>query len=276
MEKLIIKTPAKINFGLNILRKRSDGYHDIETIFYPIKLFDILTISSSDEFNFKSNIRQIENEKNNSIVKSVRLLEDLTGKKFNIKINLEKYIPIGAGMGGGSSDGAASLIALNNFFNLNIEEKILNELALNIGSDTPFFLNPTPSFAQSRGEIIQKINFNIPFPILIVNPRIHISTKWAYENLKLKNHNNFLRSINSDVQIDFSKLKNEVTNDFEEIVFNKYPEIEKIKTQLYESKATFVLMTGSGSTVFAIFHDYNSAKIAAEKFPSNYFTFINM
>ncbi len=275
MEKLIIKTPAKINFGLNILRKRSDGYHDIETIFYPIKLFDILTISSSDEFNFKSNIRQIENEKNNSIVKSVRLLEDLTGKKFNIKINLEKYIPIGAGMGGGSSDGAASLIALNNFFNLNIEEKILNELALNIGSDTPFFLNPTPSFAQSRGEIIQKINFNIPFPILIVNPRIHISTKWAYENLKLKNHNNFLRSINSDVQIDFSKLKNEVTNDFEEIVFNKYPEIEKIKTQLYESKATFVLMTGSGSTVFAIFHDYNSAKIAAEKFPSNYFTFIN-
>ncbi len=275
MEKIIIKTPAKINFGLNILRKRSDGYHDIETIFYPIKLFDTLTISPSKKFTFKSNLKQIADEQNNSIIKAVKLLEKLSGKKFNINIELEKLIPIGAGMGGGSSDGAASLIALNKYYNLNIAEDELKKLALKIGSDTPFFLNPTPSFAQSRGEIIQNINFSIPFAILIVNPGIHISTKWAYENLKLKNHNDFLRSINSNVQLDFSRLKNKVTNDFEDIVYEKYQEIKKIKLQLYKSKALFALMTGSGSTVFGIFQDYNSAKIAAEKFPSNYFTFID-
>lgn len=276
METVKIKTPGKINFGLNILRKRSDGYHDIETIFYPINLFDILTVSSYDSFAFECNNKELSNDFSNSVLIAVQLLEIYSNQKFNVKISLEKHIPIGAGMGGGSSDGAAALIALNKFYKLSLTSDKLKDLALNIGSDSPFFVDPSPSFAQSRGEIIQKINLSIPYPILIVNPGIHISTKWAYENLQIKFNKKFNLDLITGKTIDFSKLRNEITNDFEEIVFPNFPEIEKIKKQLYENDASFALMTGTGSTVFGIFPDIASAQTAKENFSKNYFTFIHV
>ncbi len=275
MEELKIKTPAKINFGLRVVRKRPDGYHDIETIFYPVNLFDILTITTSDKFIFNSNNIRLKNESNNSVIKAVMLLENLCDRKFNIKIFLEKNIPVGAGMGGGSSDGAAALIALNKFYGLELSNDKLKKLALEIGSDAPFFIEPAPSFAEHRGEKIQKINFRIPFPILIVNPGIHISTKWAYENITLTKHADSFRDLKLSKDSDFSNLRNIVKNNFEEIVFEKHPEIKNIKDELYHYGAAFALMTGSGSTVYGIFPDINSAQIARDKFPGNYFTFIH-
>jgi 4-diphosphocytidyl-2-C-methyl-D-erythritol kinase len=178
-------------------------------------------------------------------------------------------------MGGGSSDGAAALIALNKIFDLKFNQKKLRELALQIGSDAPYFINPVPSIALSRGEVLKEIKFNFQCPVLIINPGIYISTKWAYENLTKHSGDKLLSNIPDLNNIDLLKLKNILTNDFEKVVFSKYPEIENIKNQLYESGAIFALMTGSGSTVYGIFQDKISAEKAKEKFPIDYFRFIH-
>ncbi len=275
MKIIKIKTPAKINLGLNIIGKRPDGFHNIETFFYPIKLYDYLTISLSSSFKFKSNIKSLNSDSNNSIIKAKKILEYFTGEKLNFQVELEKNIPIGAGMGGGSSDGAATLLALNKLFELNITKQKLSELALKIGSDVPYFIDPKPCFAISRGEVIQKLKFNIPFPILIVNPGIHISTKWAYENISSHKPRYHLFNLPLTLPNKFVELRQLVTNDFEEVVFKKYSEIQKIKDSLYNSGAIFALMTGSGSTVFGIFKNIELAQKAEAKFNKRYFTFID-
>ena len=275
MKTIRIKTRAKINIGLNIIGKRPDGFHNIETFFYPIKLFDYLTFSLSKSFKFKSNIEYLNKDLDNTIIKAKNILEDITGKKLNFQIELEKNIPIGAGMGGGSSDGAAALLALNKLFELKLSKQKLFKSALKIGSDVPYFINPQPCFAISRGEVIQKLKFNIPFPILIVNPGIHVSTKWAYENISPRKPRYHLFNLPAIQPNKFKALKELVTNDFEEVVFKKYPRIQNIKESLYNSGAIFVLMTGSGSTVYGIFKNIKLAYKAEEKFMKNCFTYIN-
>ena len=275
MEKLEIKTPCKINLGLKVINKRSDGYHNIETIFYPINLFDKIILESSDRLSFDTNNSLVKSESSNTVLTAVRMLEEHTGKKFDTKIYLEKNIPIGAGLGGGSSDGAIALIGLNNLFNLGLTEKELKKIALEIGSDTPFFINPGVCFAESRGEVLKPIELKINYPILIVNPGIHVSTKWAYESLSVQSDANIHLDYNFLFSTDWNKIRNHLTNDFEDPVFKKYPEIKDIKEKLYESGALFSLMTGSGSTVFGIFPDILSAKKAKLKYPENYFSFIH-
>ncbi len=275
MEKIEIKAPCKINLGLKVIRKRPDGYHDIETIFYPINLFDQVTIEPSSSFSFVTNNNFLKTETNNSVITAIKKLEVLTGKKLNAKIYLEKNIPVGAGLGGGSSDGSAALIALDSLFNLHLSKDEIKKIALEIGSDTPFFLNPKPSFAESRGEVLKEINLKIESPILLVNPGIHISTKWAYESLSIESKEINHLEYKDLLSKNWKELRNHLTNDFEEIVFNKYPEIKKIKDKLYESGALFSLMTGSGSTVFGIFPDEPSILKAKSKFPDGYFKFIH-
>ena len=275
MNKLEIKAPAKINIGLKVTGKRSDGYHNIETVFYPVSLFDVITITHSDKFSFRCAGNIELNNSENSAVKAVRLLEEKYGQKFNISVELEKNIPVGAGMGGGSSDGAAVLLALNEFFKLELSSSQLSELALLLGSDVPFFIHPFPSFAASRGENLTPIKLDIPFPILIVNPGIHISTKWAYENIEFNSKSSGFFQILDKENIDFNSLKNIISNDFENVVFGKYEEIRGIKEELYECGASFSLMTGSGSTIFGIFKNMQDAVNASNKFPENYFTFIH-
>jgi 4-diphosphocytidyl-2-C-methyl-D-erythritol kinase len=275
MENIEIKTPAKINLGLNITGKRPDGYHNIETVFYPVNLFDNITIELSDKLSIESNNIQLVREDGNSLIKAVRILEKETGKKLNVKIYLEKNIPIGAGMGGGTSDGAAMLKALNNLFSLKLDMNKLKELALQIGSDAPYFINPVPSVAQSRGEELREIKLNIPYPIVIINPGIHISTKWAYENLPADLQHESILKISDWDKVDIGGLINILTNDFEEVVFPEYPGIEDIKNKLYNLGTVFSLMTGSGSTVFGIFKDMTSAERALAEFPEKYFKCIS-
>lgn len=261
--------------GLNILDKRQDGYHNIETIFFPLNLFDTLTFEPSDHLSLVSNNKQLIQEENNSILKAIQLLENKVSKKFNVKIYLEKNIPIGAGMGGGSSDGGATLSAINKLFQLNLIKTELEELALQIGSDAPYFINPVPSFAQSRGEQLKEIKLKIPYPILIINPGVHLSTKWAYNNFIPETHRKSLSGLIVNDRIDFEMLINNAANDFEKVVFPKFPEISDIKKHLYDLGAMFALMTGSGSTVFGIFHDLPAAENAKEFFPDNYFRVIH-
>jgi 4-diphosphocytidyl-2-C-methyl-D-erythritol kinase len=276
MKELTIKTPAKINIGLNIISKRKDGYHNIETIFYPINLWDELTVKENSRFELITNNSQLNIEHNNTIKKAWELIKELTGTEIKALVTLKKRIPIGAGMGGGSSDGAAALILFNKFHDLKLSNDILYSLALEIGSDAPFFIEPKPMFGSSRGEIFESISLTIDKPILIVNPGINISTSWAFSKITPKIPETHLCQVEFEGRSNLSEFKNTIVNDFEPVIFERYPEIREIKNRMYGLGAEYSLMTGSGSTVFGIFPDLSSAQNATKEFPINYFTFINI
>jgi len=275
MERLIIKAPAKINLGLNIISKRTDGFHNLETIFYPINdLFDILTFEKATNSSFSTNIELPFDSTVNLIIKAKEKFEELAGKELKTKIKLDKAIPIGGGLGGGSSDAAKTLIALNELYELKIKPYKIRSIALELGSDVPFFLNPVPSFAESRGELLIPLKFNIDFPILLVNPNIHISTKEAFQNITpLNEHIDYLK-ISSFSKQKLLKLNSILKNDFERYVFKKYPHIKEIKSELRKLGAFFSLMSGTGSTVYGIFENLSDAKKAEDYFRDKYFTFL--
>ncbi|MFA6980287.1 MAG: 4-(cytidine 5'-diphospho)-2-C-methyl-D-erythritol kinase [Ignavibacteriaceae bacterium] len=274
MKKIVIKSPAKINFGLNIIAKRDDGFHNIETIFYPIELHDVLTFEKAEKFSFTCNNELIKNDENNLVIRSVRLIEQLVKREIAVSIVLEKNIPLGAGLGGGSSNAAHTLLSINELFELQIRNETLHKFALQLGSDVPFFLNPIPSYASSRGEILSPLDLEISKPILLVNPGIHISTKWAYQNIKPKTPIIKLNSLSSESVNDIASLKGKVVNDFEEIAFAAHPKLAEIKNIMFDFKAEFVLMSGSGSTMFGIFPESNSAHKADQYFSKTYFTYL--
>lgn len=274
MENLVINTPAKINLGLNVLRKREDGYHDIETFFYPIKLYDTLTFSRASDFQFKCSDSSLNNF-NNLVVKAKQFLEEESKIKIMVKIDLEKRIPVGAGLGGGSSDAAATLLGLNQFLNLNLDQPALHKIASKIGADVPFFLDPKTCYAEGIGDILTPMECSSLYPILIIYPGIHISTRWSYENVKPSLPQFSLKKLVEDCDIDFLFMENKIKNDFEEVAFQQYPIIKSIKDELYKLGAMFSLMSGSGSSVYGIFPTLLKAEIALEKFQEKYFTFLH-
>jgi 4-diphosphocytidyl-2-C-methyl-D-erythritol kinase len=275
MERILINSPAKINFGLNIIEKRSDGFHNLETIFYPLELCDKIIFEKSVDFSFTSNVASLEKDPTNLIIKALRLVEEFIGRKLNVKISLQKVIPIGGGLGGGSSNAAHTLLSLNELFELKIPIEVINTMSLQLGSDVPFFIKPITSFATSRGEILEPINFEIKKPLLLINPRIHISTKWAFQNIIPQKPKLQLKEV---VRKDksFISYRESIKNDFEEIVLKTYPELSDLKKKLYEFGADFVLMSGSGSTFFAIFSDHEIAEYAKKYYEKNYFCFLQL
>jgi 4-diphosphocytidyl-2-C-methyl-D-erythritol kinase len=184
-------------------------------------------------------------------------------------------IPMGGGLGGGSSNAAVSLKAINKIFDLGLNFEVLSKLALKLGSDVPYFLNPVPCYAESRGEELYPLNIEIPYPILVVNPRIKIDTSWAFTKIIPSKPVMNLRSLIQDGIYDFDKLKKFVTNDFEETIFGEYPAIKQIKDDLYNQGAQFALMSGTGSTVYGFFSNLQKASYAQEYFNQKYFTFLN-
>lgn len=274
MKYIEIKSPAKINIGLDIISKRADGYHNIQTIFYPLyELYDIIKIERSNEFYFTSSKKEL-NDDNNLIVKAKNLLEKKFSRKLTVNIHLEKNIPVGAGLGGGSSNAASVLLALNDMFNLGMKKEILIRYALELGSDVPFFIKAKPSIGESRGEILTDIHLNITKPFLIVNPGIHISTKEAFANIKPKESKIDYKTISDDELNNISLFYQLFKNDFEEYVFKTYPEIRDIKNIMIENGALFSLMSGSGSTVYGIFDDIETAEKVRKSFPSKYLSMV--
>lgn len=243
---------AKINIGLNILGKREDGYHNIESIFFPIPLKDVLEIIPAKEFSFTvGGVEHIEGE--NLCVKAYKLLKN----DYNLPpINtfLQKIIPIGAGLGGGSADASFMLTALNSFFNLQLSNNKLKEYALKLGSDCPFFIDNTPKYVTGRGEVMTDVNLDLKgYFLVLINPNIHISTQEAYSTLKLpENPNKDLIQIIKDYPIE--EWKNHIKNDFEPNIFKLHPQIPEIKSKLYKMGALYASMTGTGSTVFGLFN----------------------
>lgn len=253
---MIIFPKAKINLGLRITGKRHDGYHDIETIFYPVNLFDALefVVSSGTQNNDSLTVTGLETggvPENNLVMKGVRLLRE----EFSfpvLKIHLHKAIPAGAGLGGGSSDAAGIIAGINKYFGLSIADEKMEAISLKIGSDCPFFLKSIPSMARGRGEIMEPIDSKLSdYYILLVNPGISISTKEAYQNCNPRHPTSDLRQL---VSRPVEQWKGLIINDFEESVFAKYPQISEIKKNLYSSGALYSSMSGSGSTVFGIFN----------------------
>jgi 4-diphosphocytidyl-2-C-methyl-D-erythritol kinase len=275
MDKFIVESPAKINLGLNVIRKRDDGYHDLETIFIPLLLSDKITFCKSNKFSFRTDSDLLNQLSDNLILIAIRLLEEFTGRKFVLDVFVEKVIPIGGGLGGGSSNAATTLKTINKMFDLGLSYQVLSKLALELGSDVPYFLNPIPSYAESRGEILNSLNIEIPYPILIVNPGIKIDTAWAFKKIKPVTPVKNLRQIYRESLNDFDKLKSYVNNDFEEVVFNEFPLLKLIKEELYKQGAEFSLMSGTGSTVYGIFTNLQKAYLAEECLKQNYFTYLN-
>ncbi len=272
MSKIKIKAPAKINIGLNIIEKRNDGYHNLKTFFYPIKdLFDGIEIIKSTHFKFTCE-NNSELNTNNIVLSAITELQNFTNRNFNVEIELTKNIPIGAGLGGGSSDAAAVLVSLNEMFKLKLNLTELTNIAIKIGADVPFFLKAKPAIGKQKGELLENKNLLIEKYILLINPGIHISTKDAYSRITPQDKKlNF-----SEIEkIDISEYKNLFTNDFEQPIFSLYPEIENIKNEMYKNKALFALMSGSGSSVFGIFNSEEDAQQTIKKLPKNYFSFIS-
>jgi 4-diphosphocytidyl-2-C-methyl-D-erythritol kinase len=275
MDRIVLQSPAKINIGLNIVSKRKDGYHNLETVFYPLMLSDNFQIEKSDDYELITNSDELNNKEDNLITKCKNLLENFSGKELIVKIKVIKKIPIGAGLGGGSSNAAITLRALNLLFNLGLTYSQLSALALKLGSDVPYFLNPVPAYGNSRGEVLTPLKFELSYPILLVNPGINVSTKRAFGKISPSKPKINLYELLNAKTIDFDKMKKYIVNDFEHIVFDEYPEIGKLKEELYKQGAEFALMSGTGSTVYGIFTNLQKAFWAEEIFKQKCFTYLN-
>jgi 4-diphosphocytidyl-2-C-methyl-D-erythritol kinase len=250
---MIVFPNAKINIGLNVIERRSDGFHNIQTVFYPIPLFDILEFipnGKSETIFTNSGLIVDSIMEENLCIKAFRLLQ----KDFNlpeVQIHLHKIIPFGAGLGGGSSDAAFMLKSLNEYFRLQISQKKLKQYALNLGSDCAFFVSNIPAFAEGRGEILSYIELTLENKYLVlIKPDIHISTKLAYSGViptlpEISLRKAILQPINH--------WRNTIKNDFELSVFKTCPILDKIKHQLYDAGADYAAMSGSGSTIYGIF-----------------------
>jgi len=262
---MIVFPNAKINIGLNITEKRSDGFHNIETVFYPIGLSDILEINNSSELRFENTGLTVENKKleNNLCYKAYEALNN-NFKLDPIEIHLHKIIPFGAGLGGGSADASFTLKALNSHMKLNLDDETLINYAEKIGSDCPFFILNKPAFASEKGNKLSPIKLSLKgYFMVLVHPGINVNTAKAYSKIKPAKPSESLS------ELIFQPIENWISlikNDFEESVFEEYPEIEKIKTQLYNSGAIYASMSGSGSSVYGIFKKGVDLKSQFEKY----------
>ncbi|MBP6456641.1 MAG: 4-(cytidine 5'-diphospho)-2-C-methyl-D-erythritol kinase [Chitinophagaceae bacterium] len=258
---MLVFPNAKINIGLQIGSKRSDGYHNIKSVFYPISTCDILEFIPDLETNLTVYGNSIEGKMEDNLVYKAYLL--LQKDFYKIKpgiIHLFKNIPSGAGLGGGSADASFMLKLLSDFFKLDIEPKQLEKYALILGSDCPFFIENKPKLISGRGEIMEDIELNLSkYNIQLICPNIHISTKEAYNNINRNKQIEF--NFNEILSLPITDWKNWLKNDFEDYVFAKAPAVKKIKDQLYHQGALYASMSGSGSSVYGIFPKNKKANI---------------
>ncbi|OFX90108.1 MAG: 4-(cytidine 5'-diphospho)-2-C-methyl-D-erythritol kinase [Bacteroidetes bacterium GWF2_33_16] len=252
---MIVFPNAKINIGLNIVAKRDDGYHDIETIFFPIGFRDILEINTSDrDFSFVNSGIIIEqgNAANNICYKAYNIVKE-EHLIIPVNIHLHKIIPSGAGLGGGSSDGSFTLKVINSLQHLHIDDFTLINYAGKLGSDCPFFMLNKPVFATGTGNIFESISINLNnYYLVIINPGIHINTAKAYSQTKPVKPKHSLKEL---IENPIEKWRGLIYNDFEPVIFKDYPQIENVKHQLYNEGAVYASMSGSGSSVFGLFKE---------------------
>jgi len=256
---MIVFPNAKINLGLRITAKRSDGYHNLDTVFFPVPLRDALEIitnpdSTATGVSFSSSGIPIPGETaSNLCIKAYSILKTKFQELPAVQIHLHKNIPMGAGLGGGSADGAFTLQLLNSKYKLNLTEPELIELALELGSDCPFFIKNIPVHATGRGEIMEPTSVDLSDKkIVLVLPGLHVSTSLAFKDCPIYDAAQPTHLITSQ---PIESWKDSLINDFEKTVFKAHPELENIKNKLYEMGAVYAAMTGTGSTIYGIFNE---------------------
>jgi 4-diphosphocytidyl-2-C-methyl-D-erythritol kinase len=298
---MIVFPNCKINLGLQILNKREDGYHNLATVFYPVQWKDVVEVIRRDDgwqmkdesktlSGVEGSVESIERSRdanqyieftssglkiagdpaNNLCIKAYHLLKKEFSSLPPVHMHLHKTIPMGAGLGGGSADGAFTLKLLNDKFQLGLSEQQLIDYSLQLGSDCPFFILNKPCYATGRGEMLEEVDLDLSaYKFVIVNPGIHVNTGWAFANLSgrfgrpdseqdYKTSGRLERpDLRTIIQQPIIKWKDQLINDFEEPVCKAHPEIAAIKDKLYNAGALYASMTGSGSTVFGVFEKYS-------------------
>ena len=270
-EPFSIFAHTKVNLNLRVLGKRLDGYHDLDTIFQELDWGDVLYFEPAEAFAFEMTGLVFDDGGNNICLRAVELFKTATGETFPVKITLEKQVPPGSGIGGGSADGAAVLKGLNRLATNPLTPDRLQELALQLGADVPFFLEGGLQHGQGVGEKLAQLKLGFKAVFLLIIPPIHISTKQAFEALKIP-----LTAPGSP--FTFGRLLDKATlvrffeNNFESVVFHIHPEIGALKGELLKQGAFFASLSGSGSTVYGIFDDLAQAQVAQSFFINRYHT----
>jgi 4-diphosphocytidyl-2-C-methyl-D-erythritol kinase len=242
----------KINLGLSIVEKRNDGFHNIETVFYPLTFCDALEIQKTEGATslYNYGVQIPGGSHDNLCLKAFHLLKH-DYKIGSVEIHLMKNIPAGAGLGGGSSDATNTLLLLNNIFSLSLNNEQIKEYAKQLGSDCAFFIENKPAFASGKGDQFENIQIDLKgFYLVLIIPAISVSTAEAYAGVKPFKKE---KSIKEIIQLPIKEWKDHLINDFEKTVFEKHPEIQKIKETLYAEGAVYAGMSGSGSAVYGIF-----------------------
>lgn len=242
---------AKINLGLFLVEKRADGYHNLQTVFYPIKIYDVVELVDADETSMLIKGVDIPGDASDNIcLKAFQTLQ----RDFNLphqQIVLLKNIPVGAGLGGGSADAAFLIKLTNQKFELGLTDEQMESYARPLGADCAFFIKNKPVYAFAKGDEFEALSIDLSaYYLVLVKPPVHVSTAQAYSNINVKQPSTSLKDL---IHLPLQDWQAHVFNDFEPSVFAKYPQIDEIKTKLYQAGAKFALMSGSGSSVFAIF-----------------------
>ncbi len=265
-----IKTPAKVNIRLKIMRRRSDGYHELVSIMVPVALFDILelTVSTRESVKITCQGFEVPTDERNLIYAAVEAFMTATGIKGGVSVHLIKNIPVAAGLGGGSSDTAAAFRALNRIYSNPLHVKELQDLAVKIGADVPFFLNPRPMLATGIGEILTPIEAWPEFWYVIITPPVRVSTAWVYENLKLELTTGEYDYIVNALKNGTFSISRILENDLEKVTSASFPVIHTLKKLLENAGAEGAIMSGSGPSVFGLFLSPEKARSATESLAS--------
>jgi 4-diphosphocytidyl-2-C-methyl-D-erythritol kinase len=268
-DTLVLEAPAKINLGLEVVRRRPDGYHDINTLFVAIDLSDRIELRSRGDRKITCAVPaqpELEVDPSNLCIRAASLLRDhLQRPELGVAIHLDKHIPIGAGLGGGSSDAAAVLRGASRLWGTEAPSHVLADLASRLGSDVPFFLHGGVMHGSSRGEVLDPIDLHLPFHLLLLFPGIHVATPWAYRavNRTGERMSTDLVALLHRGVVQPSLLREHLENDFEVPIFAEYPRLGILKQRLYDAGALYAAMSGSGSTIFGLFNTKEEARHGA-------------
>ena len=268
MKSLTCKAPAKVNYLLDVIRRRPDGYHDLRMVMQRVNLCDdiVLTLSDTSELSVSCGKKGVPDGPGNIAWKAARIMLDLAGTSQGATISISKNIPVAAGLGGGSSDAATVLMGMNELLELGLTDQKLMEIGVKLGADVPFFIFKHSALAEGIGELLKEMP---PMPklwILLVNPGVHVSTAWVYKNLQLTSRGELAR-----LPKFFNTAKNVcamLSNDLESVTIPAFPVIGEIKKQMLHNGALGAMMSGSGPTVFGLFHDRQSAEAARDTLTS--------
>lgn len=269
MEMVTIQAMAKINLGLDVLRRREDGYHEVKMVMQTVNLYDTLVLKVKEEgITIRVDAKELPEDENNLIYKAARLLYENYPIAKGVEISLTKRIPIAAGMAGGSTDAAATLVGMNQLFGLGCSEERLKKLGVTIGADIPYCIQGGTALSEGIGEKLTALPMVPDCYLVIAKPDIHVSTKYVYENLKadsLKHHPDLDAMVGAIKEGSLRGIAEHMENVLETVTQKEYPVIARIKAMLKEQGALNALMSGSGPTVFGLFEEEEEAREALEE-----------